>query len=208
MNITDFEAPETPATWAEALDAIFQRQTALMAKYKEIEQLPEPPISLHHAAGQRILKDFAWRSVEELAESFEAFEKHEVHEVARLHGLEEVADALHFLVELLIFAGITAEQCLEQVPDWPAELQEGTTTPLFYYWQATYRLGLSMNFLRNKPWKQSQVPTDEARFRSALLSAFSAHVHVWVGLKQDWVDMFNFYFRKSEVNKFRQRSNY
>lgn len=206
VNITEFQAPPVPDTWAEILRMIFTRQGELIEKYREIEQLPAPPISLHHASGQRILKDFAWRTTEELTESYEARIKHSDEEVAREHALEEMADALHFLVELLIYAGITADMVLSSgMMTWP-DIEKAKSTA--WFWNATYQLGIAMNFLRNKAWKQAQVPTDEARFRVALQSAFHAHVELWAseGLTQE--DMFNFYFRKSEVNKFRQRSQY
>lgn len=212
MNITHTEAPDTPTSWPEILRAVFARQRELMDKYQQIENLPSAPVSLHTVNGQRVLKDFAWRSTEELAESFEAYRAKQVadnvhdQDLHELHQVEEIADALHFLVELLIFAGVSVEQCLDRVPEFPAgdklaEIQQS-------YWEPVYRLGLAMNFLRNKPWKQSQVPTDEGRCRRALFEAFAAHVQLWadLGLTQDIT--FNFYFRKSEVNKFRQRSNY
>jgi hypothetical protein len=219
MNITHTEAPDTPATWAAIVAAIFTRQRELMEKYQQIEKLPSPPVSLHTAAGQRILKDFAWRSTEELTESFEALEAsrylpprtslQEHREMHRLHQVEEIADATHFLVELLIFAAITEAQVMEFVPTFPHPDMDGTHEEhQVAYWRATYKIGVAMNFLRNKPWKQSQVPTDEGRCRAALLSAWKAHVQLWSDLGHDRETMFNFYFRKSEVNKFRQRSNY
>jgi hypothetical protein len=204
VNVTDFQAPEAPSTWPAILASIFMRQMELMTKYKEIEQLPDPPVPLHHSRGQRILKDFAWRTTEELCESWEAFMKHGVADTA--HRDEEMADALHFLVELLIFAGVTSAQCAEELPVYP--MLRAEEFPAYSYWAATAQLGIAMNFLRNKPWKQSQVPTDERRFRAQLMVAFTTHCRLWadLGLSQD--DMYNLYFRKSEVNKFRQRSNY
>lgn len=208
MNVNDYEAPALPVDgWPGILRAVFGRQAELMETYREIEQLPAPPVSVHTAHGQKIIKDFAWRTTEELAESYEALDKHANDETRRSHAVEEIADALHFLVELLLFAGIAVEQCLDEVATWPP--QTGVLEPApRAYWAATYRLGIAMNFLRNKAWKKSQVPTDEARFRAALLDAFAAHVDLWATLGLGEADLFNFYFRKSEVNKFRQRSEY
>ena len=219
MNITDFESPPCPETWAEVLGAIFGRQRELMVKYKEIEHLPEPPVPLHTLAGQRVIKDFAWRTVEELTESYEAWEKHQGdRSVAELHALEELADSFHFFVELLHFAGITAQQCFDTVlefpyvdrltRDFPHQTDENRYRRISLYWSATYRIGIAMNFLRNKPWKQSQVPTDERRFREACLVAFAALVDCWAGIGYTMEELFQFYMRKSEVNKFRQRSEY
>lgn len=212
MNITDFQSGEIPTRWDEIVRAIFARQTELMAKYKEIEQLPDPPLALHHRHGQRILKDFAWRTVEELTESYEAWEKHEEdRNVAEMHALEELADAVHFYVELLIFAGITSEMCLKVLPQYPFVMSDRFMIVHFdgeYYWNTTYRIGIAMNFLRNKAWKQSHVPTDEGRFREAALKGFDALINLWAALGYDQTTLFTYYFKKSEVNKFRQRSNY
>lgn len=207
MNINDMEAPvHMPETLAGVIEAIFTKQRELMDKYKEIEQLPSPPLSLHTAASQRILKDFAWRTVEELTESFEAFEKHEDEETQRSHGLEELADAVHFFVELAIFAGLTAEQCVNAYETTATDGMDFDTQGA--YWKITYKLGLAMNFLRNKAWKQSQVPTDELRFRQALLVAFVALIEAWENLGCSLADLYNYYMRKHAVNKFRQRSKY
>lgn len=221
MNVNDFEAPPTPADWPTALGLIFARQRDLMEKYKTIEGLPDPPLSLHHAHGQKILKDFAWRVTEELAESWEAYKKSEAASNSDLgfdeeikshleHMFEELADALHFMVELLIFAGIGSTSALEYDPAEPREsvTRHGQGEMLDCYWQVVYELGIAMNFLRNKPWKQSQVPTDEARFRAQLLKAFHTLKNLFADVGLTWEEAFAFYFRKSEVNKFRQRSQY
>jgi hypothetical protein len=218
MNITDFESPPCPETWAEVLNAIFSRQHELMVKYKEIENLPSAPVPLHTLSGQRVIKDFAWRTVEELAESFEAWEKHEDFNTAELHALEELADSFHFFVELLLFAGISWNQCHNAIlvfpdvnrllRDFPAKPDEVRYARVASYWQVTYKNGVAMNYLRNKPWKQSQVPTDEGRFRESCIATFVALVQCWANIGYTMEELFQFYMRKSEVNKFRQRSNY
>jgi hypothetical protein len=208
MNITDFEVPTPPANWKLALAEIFGRQRELMEKYKEIEQLPAWPISLHTAAGQRVIKDFAWRTVEELTESCEAWQKHGHDEIAaKEHALEELADSFHFFVEMLVFAGISVEQCLE-LGNFENVLHEEAGALSSIYWRPTYAIGLAMNFLRNKAWKTSQVATDEKRFREALLQAYFQMTYIWAELGYTWRDLYTYYFRKSEVNKFRQRSQY
>lgn len=207
MNVNDFEAPECPSTWRDVLAQIFQRQAELMIEYKEIEQLPDAPLKIHLANSQRIFKDFAWRTTEELTEAFEAYIKHADLLVQTQHRNEELADALHFFVELLIFAGISVEQCLEVYPDYgPVTIKVDVSGSA--WWSTVFEIGLAMNFLRNKPWKKSQVPTDELRFRQQLLSAFMRLISLWSYLGITMQELHGFYFRKSEVNKFRQRSRY
>jgi hypothetical protein len=52
------------------------------------------------------------------------------------------------------------------------------------------------------------VPTDEQRFRQGLLETFQQMMMLWADLGYNEGHVFDFYFRKSEVNAFRQRSNY
>lgn len=208
MNIKDFKAADMPAEWPDALNAIFVRQLELMEKYQHIEQLPAPPVSLHTQHGNRIIRDFAWRTVEELAESYEAWYKHAGHEDGELHALEEMADAFHFWVELLLYAGVNA-YTLRNLAFPPLVASYGDNPPkALHYWYVTFKIGIAMNFLRNKAWKTSQVPTDEKRFREALLDAHVAMLQLWSEQGYGPDVLFAFYFKKSEVNKFRQRTGY
>lgn len=207
MNINDIAGPsEIPDSFLGVMRAIFFKQAELMTKYKEIEQLPAAPVSLHTASGQRIIKDFAWRTVEELTESAEAWEKHgEDAAISRDHALEELADAVHFFVELCIFAGLTPDQCAGPIIElvWTDDLAVVNA-----YWTFVKKLGIAMNFLRNKAWKQSQVPTDERRFRLALIEASDALMGIWGALRCSKDDLYTFYMKKHAVNTFRQRSKY
>lgn len=204
MNINDFQAPPLPPSWYEVLQAIFRRQMELVEKYQAIEQLPSPPVSLHTQHGNRIIRDFAWRTIEELAESYEAWGKHKDQAVAEQHALEELADATHFWIELLMFAGVEAYTLRDTA--YP-EFSKAETFDT-HYWYVTFKIGIAMNFLRNKAWKTSQVPTDEARFRAALLEAHQAMIELWAFLGYDSEVLWAFYMKKSEVNKFRQRTQY
>lgn len=208
MNVNDFDAAETPDSPLAIIRAIFAKQLQLMNKYQVIEGLPDAPVSVHTHAGQRVLKDFAWRTVEELAESYEAIEKHADVRVARDHALEELADAMHFFTELCIFAGITPDECYQSMEAHVIEISrgQGSTIPL-YYWRATYHLGIAMNFLRNKAWKQSQVPTDEIRLKVQLLKTWAYLVDVWSAWRAQG-EIWHYYSRKAQVNEFRQRSAY
>lgn len=88
---------------------IFDRQTKLMDKYHGIEVssgtmlTAKVPVDINCGLGQQRLKDFAWRVTEELMESLEALVDN-----PGAHA-EELIDALHFMAELCILAGITTE---------------------------------------------------------------------------------------------------
>jgi hypothetical protein len=107
VNVTDFKDNDIfPKVYGseDRLHHIFKRQRELMVKYEKIEkrngllQTDLIPVDLHCKNGQARLKDFAWRFTEELTEAGDA--------EGILHRQEELADALHFLIELCILVGI------------------------------------------------------------------------------------------------------
>lgn len=75
-------------------------------------------------------------------------------------------------------------------------------------WEVTYHLCVARNFLKNKPWKQTEVMTDELRFQEEIVLAFLKYLGylLYVGFKPD--TFHRLFFKKHKVNIFRQRSNY
>lgn len=75
-------------------------------------------------------------------------------------------------------------------------------------WRIVEELGEAMNCLKNKPWKQSPLATDQLHFYEELADFlhFSLELFIEAGLDAD--KLFRLYFLKSQVNKFRQESNY
>lgn len=209
MNVNDFTAPECPPNFVGIVTSVFMRQAQLIEKYREIEQLPRPPISIHTSNGQRVVKDFFWRTTEEMCEGYEAmmFKHRDDPDVARIHAMEEMADATHFFVEALIYAGFGAEEVSRWLMIYPSSGRGDDREFRDAMFDAIYDMGIASNFLKNRPWKQSQVPTDLPRFRDAVKSAWLGHVVAW-SILGDEKDMFNFYFKKADVNAFRQRSKY
>ncbi len=62
--------------------------------------------------------------------------------------------------------------------------------------------------LKNSPWKQSHVLTDERHFVEELADAFHFFIELCLAVGLDADTLYKIYFRKSEVNLFRQRSQY
>lgn len=216
MNINDFTAP-TDYPQGGYLEAIFERQAALMVKYHPIEerngllQTPDCPVNIHDSKGQARLKDFAWRITEEITEATEARDVLDHYE----HYLEEMIDALHFLVEQQILAGITAESyrpdglktdLLDYLMSY-GNLYVMSMKPVTEY-HIIEKVGLAMNCLKNKPWKQSQMMTDEDKFYGYMKESLLMLLAVLVRAGLTAKEVYGLYFCKNEVNKFRQRSNY
>jgi len=62
--------------------------------------------------------------------------------------------------------------------------------------------------LKNSPWKQSHVLTDIDHFCEEIADAFHFFIELCISVGIDSDDLYSLYFKKSEVNLFRQRSAY
>jgi len=179
-----------------------------MKEYKTIEGLPDWPFDIDIKENQTIIKDFLWRVAEELSESWEARIIHK----DPLHYLEELSDALHFIVEIFKLTGTEIDK--KKIPS--LEEYFNTRHPFIgdrrdvkeYYHEIHYRLGLVGNVLKNKPWKQSQILTDKNKFYLCLNKVLVAFLDLCLRLDLTADDIYNLYIRKSIINEFRQRSKY
>jgi dimeric dUTPase (all-alpha-NTP-PPase superfamily) len=222
MNIEDVD--RIPTVKGCPLEMIFERQRALHNKYQTIEvrngvgyfMVWGRGFHIDDTKSQYYVKDLTWRVIEELAEAAEALGNHE-----EIHAVEELADAFHFLVELCIVVKMTPNKIIQGKIDSgsadrltrlfnipPSEKEWNSYQTNYMFWRVTEELGLACNCLKNKPWKQTHMETDKRRFEKHLRWAFKAFIHLcaYVGLNKD--DLFSVYFKKSEVNKFRIRSQY
>lgn len=205
----------------DKMQAIFNRQKELMEKYHDIEiksgllQTEDCPVNLDDKRGQARIKDFAWRMTEEIGEALDSMEDNS-------HFIEELIDGLHFLTELSILSGATPEMIVEKI-SIPSNEKPGDCLDLilnhalnirplddYISWQiedVIRELGMMCNCLKNKPWKQSQMKTDKEAFYTRLSNTWVAYIgYLGSWLKSD--EITQIYLKKSQVNKFRQRSNY
>lgn len=285
------------------IEEIYSMQKNLLSGYIDIEGLPRYPVDINTKASQTLLKDFTARVIEELSEGYESFEnvmdlfEANHSRLVQTHGdcieymeilnhlqnaNEENADAIHFFIELLIYANIQPDdikaymvkwvrvnRCPQSVVDslnknredilrtamilgviwimdkgdigvilhnnatdlikWYENMDSET---LLYYntklleggryfnhveysvnypyllWKITHHLNIARNFLKNKPWKQSQVMTQELKYQAELVKAFIYFCGYlgWIGM--DSKEVFYIYFKKNHINLFRQKSKY
>lgn len=66
----------------------------------------------------------------------------------------------------------------------------------------------AMNCLKNKPWKQSEVPTDKIHFYEEIADALHFFVELCITAGMDAEDLALLYHKKHAVNVFRQESKY
>lgn len=281
MDIRDVKQEPKEITGGKYLENIYSLQKVLLDSYIGIEGLPNYPIDVNTKRSQVILKDFIGRVVEELAEGYESHlevvkimdsvgenisllsqEKYDMM-ISHLQNLnEEQADAMHFMVELLIYANIQPEDIYSWVEKKAAEQnillpkdknniisaamhlgyehgREDFDNQYYYFlpfessddvlkyipggreynreevmnmrkslWDITYALNIARNCLKNKPWKQSGVMTNEILYQSLLVEAFVYMMGYYARLGIDSGSLYYLYFKKNMVNQFRIKSQY
>ena len=224
MNISDIVAANFDRSKFETVwHQMFHEQRQLMEKYHDIElrsgaNTPAPPWNINDKFVQWRIKDELWRFTEELAEADECIQnlkEGEEYPWGRLafdrmddnaqHFFEEIADALHFIIEATIYANLE-EPVLELLRS--AFLIEPDLTMVDPFWSVVSQFGIAANFLKNKPWKQTQMLTDERRFKEAWLAGWRALAEMLMAMMFNPDTVFSFYIRKVQVNKFRQESQY
>lgn len=302
MDCRDIKEEPEQVLDGRYFDKIYQLQKVLIDHYVGIEGLPSYPVNINSKKSQNLIKDFVGRVIEELAEGYESLllvsrltEKNRLwswrpninedeYELMLSHlqnANEEQVDALHFMVELMIYSNIypsdvksfiennaeinkLVDEMISYVtPEIDRELLDElilfslagsvVVSDIFdtgdirymgkvdllglveeedkmdfglynfgryynkqniedhakYIWCVTYHLNLARNSLKNKPWKQSQMITDELIYQSEIVKAFLCLVAYYFtfGFRSSEM-LYYLYFKKNKINQFRIRSNY
>lgn len=200
MNIEDVK--ETPDNPKDIMKAIHDKQEELMIKYKDMGDTPPWPLKLDLSEHQIAIKDFKQRGMEEVAEAIEAFRKEET-----MHFAEELIDALHFFVELNIL--VDKREDFFEVYNFTTN-ESGLSIESLYTMNGklSEKYGLLCNTLKNKPWKNTHIPTDKKRFYELLKESFEYFIYMLHECGFNMEEIYNVYFKKHKVNNFRIRSNY
>lgn len=221
MNITHAVEEEYSG---DRLKVIFDRQRELMAKYHDIEsrsglvQTEDCPVNLDDKKGQARIKDFAWRVTEEVGEALDAYEDDDM-----THFAEELVDGLHFLTELTILSGwdydnvvpvieVTNNKSNDSLDELVKEAErlsdkKGDIRVMVDVTLLVRELGMMCNCLKNKPWKQTNMVTDKNNYYNQLTNVWIVYTSLLLNIL-DAEGIVQTYLKKSQVNKFRQRSNY
>ena len=222
MNIEDIEKKiEIPE---EPLIVIFEMQRGLMQTYDQIERqnefhVPSLPYYIDDVKVQARIKDMFWRTTEELAEAIETipdllwlsrWKEFWDAEVSIRHFFEELADALHFLVEASIIASLDPRT--EVIPVFELRpvvfnINDDSNIEKLIA-NVIFSMGLAANVLKNKPWKQTHMPTDVEKFKNKLIKVWSDFGVLWQELQCSLEDVYVLYVKKHDVNKWRQETLY
>lgn len=205
MNILDYKSDDfNKDTW---LEEMYNKQLGVAKKYKDIERMPDWPFSIDSRVGQVWGKDFLYRILEEIQESQQSILEPETSVLIDgkdIHRSEELADALHFYLELLIIWGIKPIFLENAYKEYKYE--EKSLLEAYNY--GAYRIGMVGDCLKNKPWKQDMIRTDMNKLRERLKLLFFAILDLFRVNGNTDEDIWDLYTKKNKVNLFRQGSNY
>jgi len=182
--------------------------------------MPPAPWMLDSAEHQIWIKDFFWRVTEELTEAIEYLEKGSDYKDPLF--IEEMSDALHFLVEPLVMLGVEPNDAVFNFAgdadsvsfmEAPIAIKFVTKSEREAFHIALMRvifhLGVSANCLKNKKWKKTHTRTDTMKFYFHYREAWRIFIYTLRMLcKYSHQDIYELYHKKAIVNKFRQDTNY
>lgn len=222
----------------DRLAEIFKRQQeycrSLAAAYQSnglFDYSAEMPWSLDSRVDQEHFRLLAWRITEEITEAVEYHEMAIDHKkswasVARGSASlfrEEVADALHFLIELALATGVTEGELLSGVQR--VEARPPTIDHLSYLFDCVareygtedlkltipqawafviYTLGHTMHLLRQRPWRTDDRRTDRKAWVMGMYTLFYAFVRACLKSEISADDLYEAYFAKAKINDARQ----
>lgn len=219
MNVKDFDIPIPEG---DMMVTIFSHQRQLMNRYHEIEEknlghaIPYSAdyygpycgaLDVDDRASQLRFKDFAWRVTEELTEATLALNEDDV-----THYEEELIDALHFAVELVILCGLEKELGFKDSGDslswYFSNAEQPPVNRVFSVYNVVEQLGEAMNRLKLKPWKTTAMLTDREAFKKSMVKFFQSVISLLKASGFDARTATAMYLNKNAVNQFRQASNY
>lgn len=100
------------------------------------------------------------------------------------------------------------QKALEYIPGWRNLSEIAHNNEMNILWQIEYHLGVGRNYLKNKPWKQTEELSDTALYYDSLYHSICKlfGYHAIMGLTPK--GLYTIFWKKHCVNKFRQRSMY
>lgn len=147
MNYQNYQ--NTICLSGEKLEKMYSLQMELLEHYiPNTPGMPNFPININDRAGQRFMKEYTGHMIEELSEAFEmhllysnAVGSNESDYNKYLQAFnEEIGDALHFMVELLIYANITPASIMGYYENI---LKEKNLFDVFYFDEDPLRTGMA-----------------------------------------------------------------
>lgn len=170
------------------LKAMFEAQKALVNRYIELSRMPKLPLILNSREGQKSMKEITGHFIEELSETYQEYFDMYIHlslndqqtaqEKIEMFK-EEIADCWHFVLEILMYAGMDYNGLLSKVESY-SPLQ-GWLSPE----TDTQVLNELFNYAKAKNDSEIVLPGKSSDyFLVSLFISKSKHTMIRVGTKQ------------------------
>ena len=209
MNTNDFK-PFDYYQEKNPWETIFTKQREIFLRFMEVEgyeNFAEYDFDINTLIDQELFKEFMNRVIEELCEATLDVEHND-------HFVEEIVDALNFLVETYLIYGWTEKD----LPPWETSAARDGFLPNISLKNTrdlkanTYtvieKICATNNLLKNRKWKQTQYLVDllvfEERFKD-VWELFNEYVN-WLGISEQL--LFSVWSQKFQTNYFRAMSAY
>lgn len=198
---------------------IWDKQKELMEKFDQIErenglhEMPKyMPFEIDCKFSQARVKNFAQRVTEELCEATKAFSDGDL----ELFD-EELADAYHFLIELMILCGVKPNDDLPELfkshetmmgidrEENEPILDEQEVRELTY--DVVETLHLATNELKNRPWKKTFKKSSTTSFNFLINATHDAFIRLCIVADLNEQDLYDSYFAKANTNDQRIENN-
>lgn len=100
------------------------------------------------------------------------------------------------------------EQIISYTPGFHKMNELSHEAEKLYLWEVIYELNKARNFLKCRPWKQTQVMTKEIDFQESLVKAFYLYMGFLAMNGFTPLGLFGLFFKKQRLNLWRQQTNY
>lgn len=191
----------------DRLSVIMRHQATLMGKFRHIEEQNGfnfhgdvelgVPQNINAYGTQHELRRLAWCIQEELCEAASAMDSGTASD-SKLEIQKELIDALHFICEFLLTLGYWPSDLPAEDFRRPEYVPEGLTPNLF---QTMMLLGMTINELKNKPWKQTPRVTDLDKFKDQLARFMRSFIRTCYASGMTDQDIEDVYLGKNSENQ-------
>lgn len=208
----------------DRLQAIFDKKAEFLRSLAPIydanhfEIMNQWPYAINGRHAQEQFRLLAWRITEEVYEALEEWDKGPGLDIAKYR--EEVADVLHFFVELAIICGITwtevatggdagllsdqdyLEISFDRVQYFPNRMTGREAWGMFL----TTIAKLMMEF-RQRPWRTDDRPSDFSKIKFGFGCAWLAFCAACVATEMQTLSLEKHYYAKGIINEERLQAN-
>lgn len=103
---------------------------------------------------------------------------------------------------------IDYEKVVSYTPGFHSISEQTHESEAFYLWQITYQINIARNLLKNRPWKQTHVMSKELDYQEAVVKSFIMYLGFLAINGFTPSSLFELFYRKQQLNLWRQNSGY